>query len=97
MYPQVLLKDFLHSLNSDEEETIRRFLKQLSRDQEHQVYLNELMMNVFSEEQLKRIINKMLASHWIKGEIQEEKKFIRKDIFFVGSVTKPRDLIIAKK
>jgi hypothetical protein len=39
----------------------------------------------------------MLASHWLKGEIQEEKKFIRKYIFFVGSVTKPRDLIIAKK
>jgi hypothetical protein len=92
-----LLKDFLYSLNSDEEETIRRFLKQLTRDKVHQIYLNELMENVFTEEQLKRIINKMLASHWIKGEIQEEKKFIRKNIFFVGSVTKPRDLIIAKK
>ena len=59
--------------------------------------LNELMANVFSEEQLKRMINKMSASHWIKGEIREEKKFIRKDIFFVGSVVEPRDLIIAKK
>jgi len=94
---KTLLEDFLHSFNPDEEETIRRFLKQLSRDQEHQIDLNELMANVFSEEQLKRIINKMLASHWIKGEIQEEKKFIRKNVFFVGSVTKPRDLIIAKK
>ena len=92
-----LLEDFLYSLNSDEEQIIRKILKQLSREQEHQIYLNELMANVFSEEQLKRVINKMLASHWIKGEIQEEKKFIRKNIFFVGSVTKPRDLIIVKK
>ncbi|MFX1518731.1 MAG: HEAT repeat domain-containing protein [Promethearchaeota archaeon] len=92
-----LLDDFLSSLNSDEEKIIRNFLKQLSREQEHQIDLNELMTNVFSEEQLKRVINKMLASHWIKGEIQEEKKFIRKNVFFVGSVTKPRDLIIVKK
>ncbi|MFX1466987.1 MAG: HEAT repeat domain-containing protein, partial [Promethearchaeota archaeon] len=72
-----LLEDFLHSLNPNEEKAIRGFLKQLSRDQEHQISLNELIANVFSEEQLKRIINKMLASHWIRGEIQEEKKFIR--------------------
>ena len=90
-----LLEDFLRSLNSEEEKTIRKFLKLLSKEQ--QIDLNELMANIFSEEQLKRVINKMQASHWIKGEIQEEKKFIRKDMFFVGSVVKPRDLIIAKK
>ncbi len=93
-----LLEEFLTSLNSKEEEkAIRKFLKKLSRDQKHQIDLNELIANVFSEEQLKRVINKMIASQWIKGEIQEEKKYIRKYMFFVGSVTKPRDLIIAKK
>jgi len=75
---------------------LRDFLKQLIKEQEQQIDLNEISSDVFSEEQLRRVINKMLASHWIKGEIIEEKKFVRKDVFFVGSVAKPRDLIITK-
>ena len=91
-----LLEVFLQSFNSDEERILRDFLKQLIKKQEQQIDLNEISSDVFSEEQLRRVINKMLASHWIKGEIIEEKKFVRKDVFFVGSVAKPRDLIITK-
>lgn len=91
-----LLEAFLNSFKSDEEKILRVFLKQLVTEPEQQIDLNEINADVFSDEQLKRVINKMLASHWIKGEIIEEKKFVRKYISFVGSVAKPRDLIITK-